>query len=190
MSPPEEDDETLVAGQLILPERDADDGDDEGETLLAAPMPVMAHDPRRAAAIMGERATETRPLPLPTPPPAAGRPLPLPTPPPRPGSAPPPAIPRAAPPPADFEPITHTMELPRVTPPLANPPVISGPEPAMVEPATLVQRSADVEALLAAPSAEVVLAPPEGTPPLVIRFLLVCGMLTVIGLMMLIYLQL
>jgi hypothetical protein len=36
----------------------------------------------------------------------------------------------------------------------------------------------------------VTVAPPEGTPPFVIRFLLVCGVVTVLGLLALIYLEL
>jgi len=105
---------------------------------------------------------------------------------------------------SDFNPVTHTQPLiqapsrvapeplarvapasipaPPRTPPPAPPPPMA---PAMAAPVTAPPPPAPRP-----PEESVVVVPSDGTPPFVLRFLLVCGVLTMLGLMALIYLEL
>ena len=210
MSDRDEEDETQVAAKHPLyaayptdprsaPAPYPDDPiPDEDETLVALDRRAVPFDPRAMGRALPAIPTPPRPaagMPaaLPPPRPAAGMPATLPPPampPPRPAGAMPAALPppRATPVPDAFAPAAKTLTLikadPRATAPLpaAQPPPYGGPPagPAVALPA-------------APPSASqrpMELAAPEGMPTLVVRFLLVCGLLTVLGLLALIYLQL
>ena len=116
----------------------------------------------------------------------------------------------APPRPPDFQPVTRTQEMPNVShgvapaprqapPSVPAPPLRTAPPPAM-QPSAPIQRSAPPPAIQrSAPpppvprppqDSVVVVAPSDATPPLVLRFLLVCGVLTALGLLALIYLEL
>jgi hypothetical protein len=72
-------------------------------------------------------------------------------------------------------------------PVLASAPAVLASAPAVVAPAPVVASAPLVAPVAPMPTS---LAPaPQGTPPIVIRWLLVCGLLTVIGLMALIYFE-
>jgi hypothetical protein len=80
-----------------------------------------------------------------------------------------------------FVPVTRTQELPNVSQGLV--PAPGHPPP----PSVIAAAHQPSVAPAAGPPARL---PAEGTPPVVIRFLLVCGVITVVGLLALIYLEL
>jgi hypothetical protein len=117
----------------------------------------------------------------------------------------------------DFYPVDRTAEMPNVAqgagfaqapPPPAAPAIRSAPPPppAVAQlPAVQIAASAQPPVIMHAPASvppppastagvpsrerTTLAPPPEGTPPIVIRFLLLCGLLTVLGLIALIYLE-
>jgi hypothetical protein len=117
----------------------------------------------------------------------------------------------------EFYPVDRTAEMPNVTqsagfaqapPPPAAPAIQSAPlpPPAMAQlPAVQIAASAMAPLIVQAPASvppppasaagvpsrerATLAPPPEGTPAIVIRFLLLCGLFTVLGLIALIYLE-
>jgi hypothetical protein len=182
----EDDDETLIADEdedegetLVDPLPDEDE--EEDETLVASPLVRLALRgplPVDDTALTPVRRPASR---------VGGRPPPRPSPPLRPVALPeipldkralPFAVGAQAPLVSDprmraaLVPATRTQELPNVVPA----PVAPAPPRPVPPPST-------------APEHAIVPAP-EGMPPFVVRFLLVCGVLTALGLMALIYLEL
>jgi hypothetical protein len=79
-------------------------------------------------------------------------------------------------------PVDRTQEMPKVITPAYVPrPLPAPPAPASAPPPP---------PSLPPPAHEIELAAPEAMPALVMRFLLACGLVTVLGLLALIYLQL
>jgi hypothetical protein len=87
--------------------------------------------------------------------------------------------PRAA---SAFVPVTQTQELPNVSQGLVRGPLAVRPPPSVV----VAAQAPSIAPALHLPA----VLPAEGTPLLVIRFLLVCGVITAVGLLTLIYLEL
>jgi hypothetical protein len=97
-----------------------------------------------------------------------------------------------------FVPVTRTQELPNVSQRLVPAPgPLPAPPPSTTGAAPPNPRSRPSSVVVAAHAASMAPAPgpsaafpAEGTPLLVIRFLLVCGVITAVGLLALIYLEL
>jgi hypothetical protein len=207
----EDDDETLIADLRV-----DDESTDDGQTLVAA-LPPLA--PQARVSPRGPLPPPAAGAPPRTaPPPQAFGPRPTGTIPMQPRRAPPDdsldrrALPFAVgtrepittrPPPADFHPVTRTQELPNVSGGVAPPqpqhvprsapaaaplaaPTRTAPPPAVAPAAPPVAQPSPAPPL----EDSVLLPPSDATPPFVMRFLLVCGVLTALGLMALIYLEL
>jgi hypothetical protein len=169
-----DDDRTLIAS---FPR------DDQDETRIAVPLarlaaqgPAAASKPQRRT--LPEPSLDARALPFDT---GLVRPI---DPAPREASA--------------FVPVARTQELPNVSQGLVPAPgPLPAPPPSTTEAAHPNPRSRPSSVVVAAHAASVAPAPgpsavfpAEGTPLLVIRFLLVCGVITAVGLLALIYLEL
>jgi hypothetical protein len=199
MSAGEDDDETQVAAMHPLRPVDPrsayvpygdDHIPDEDETLVALDRRAVPFDPRAMGRALPAIPTPPRPaagMPaaMPPPRPAAGMPATLPPPampPPRPA-----AMPMPTPAPEGFQSVARTLTLPQADPRVTSPlPAAQAPYPG---PPGALPASQPATQPPPASQGHIELAP-EGMPPLVVRFLLVCGLLTVLGLLALIYLQL